>query len=488
MTAGAAGDGTACLAPHWRCGDVLLDLGRTRVMGVVNVTPDSFSDGGAHSTTEAAVAWGMRLLDEGADILDVGGESTRPGFAPVDPDEERRRVVPVVAALAEAGALVSVDTRHAEVASAALASGARIVNDVSGFGDPAMVAVAAASSCGCVVMHAGSHLAPAASRAASPRDVVSEVEAYLLRQGEALQAAGVSPDRICIDPGPGFDKTADEDVALQRATGRLSRLGFPYLCAPSRKRFVGATSGVRAASDRDAATCGVCLAAAARGARVVRVHNVAAVSEALRCFEAVGEGPERRALVALGANMGDRLATLRDALDDVDALPLTRVLRASHAYQSVPAYLDDQPVFANAVALVSTRLHPLALLDQLLGVEDAHGRVRVLANGPRSLDLDLLWMEGERHAGRRLALPHPLMGERDFVLRPLEDVTGDAVAFCEREGIEALPRERRVGLVTDDLGSLGFDATAGDSMPANVTLAEVMTEAACDYAGEGGGR
>lgn len=447
-------------ATEWRCAGRVIDLARTRVMGVVNVTPDSFSDGGAHDTTEAAVAWGARLLDEGADILDVGGESTRPGFAPVDDDEECRRVLPVIERLAAMGAVVSVDTRHAGVARRALGAGAAIVNDVSGFTDPAMVEVAASGDCGCVCMHAGDHLAGGAAGAPAPgspaggRDVVREVTEFLLERARALEAAGVNHARICLDPGPGFAKTADEDVALQRATWELVRLGYPLMCAPSRKRFVGALSGVGRACERDAATCGVVLAAMAQGAQIVRVHDVAGTSQALRCAEAILRAPRRQALVALGANMGDRLATLRQAVADIAALPLTQVEAVSHAYQSAPAYVEDQPVFANAVVRLVTELHPLSLLAALLGIEDAHGRVRAMANGPRSLDLDLLWMEGERHAGTRLCLPHPLMGERDFVLRPMADVLPSVERFCAREGIPLADVRERVGVVTDDLGAL----------------------------------
>lgn len=453
----SASDG---LARSWRCGDVTLDLARTRVMGVVNVTPDSFSDGGLHAGAEAAIAWGERLLDDGADILDVGGESTRPGFTPVDPKEECRRVLPVIEALAARGATVSVDTRHAEVARAALDAGACIVNDVSGFRDPAMVRVMAEhGSCGCVCMHSGGgHLgAGDADVAAGGLGIADEVEAFLLAQARVLERAGVARERIALDCGPGFGKTAAQDVELQRATHRFAMLGYPYLCAPSRKRFVGVVSGVTAAAGRDAATAGVCLASAQAGARVVRVHDVALVAQALMGAEAASAGPVRQALVALGSNMGDRLETMRSALSALDALPMTRVTAVSHAYDTAPAYLDDQPAFANAVARLSTGLHPLALLQALLGVEADHKRVRTVANGPRTLDLDLLWMEGERHAGARLTLPHPLMGERSFVLTPLADVLPAALtveAFAAGAGIALAPEDARVGEVTADLGVL----------------------------------
>ena len=454
----SAGKGGLPLARRWRCGGTVLDLGRPRVMGVVNVTPDSFSDGGAHAGAAEAVAWGMRLLDEGADILDVGGESTRPGFTAVDPAQERERVLPVVRELAAAGALVSIDTRHAEVAVAALEAGARIVNDVSGFTDPAMVEAVAAGDCGCVLMHAapGALGGPVpAGHTRDPEAFVADVEGFLLKGACALEAAGVARERICLDAGPGFGTDACQDLAVQRATGRLARLGYPYLCAVSRKRFVGALSGANPALRRDAASVGVALAAVAAGARVVRVPDVAATAEALATFAACrGLVEPRRAFIALGANLGDRLAALRGAVSSIASLPLTSVVAASDVYDTEPAYLDGQPSFANAVLEVRTGLHPMALLEALLAVEAGAGRVRTVVNGPRPLDLDLLWIEGEAHAGARLTLPHPRMGEREFVLRPLADLVGDVEGFCVGEGVAVAPAEGRLGRVTEDLGRL----------------------------------
>lgn len=492
----------------WRCGKATIDLRRTRIMGIVNVTPDSFSDGGTHASADEAIAWGMRLLDDGADLLDVGGESTRPGFSPVEPAEEAARIVPVVKALAGAGAVVSVDTRHAQVARAALDAGACVINDVSGFTDPSMVEVAARSDCGVVCMRAGTGsldggsaayardyfapLAENADRAADGdgegsagesrgagkmsddrdrlgREFVGGIAQWLLGQARMLEDAGVSRERICLDPGIGFGTTFEEDLAIQREMRGLSFQGYPVLCALSRKRSMGVVSGASPASERDAASLGAAFAAMTRGCRVLRVHDVAHTSEAFRAAEASwGKTGERRALVALGANLGDRMATLREALGAIDRLPLTRVTAASHAYDTEPAYLSDQPAYANAVVEIATELHPLALLPLLLGIEDAHGRVRSVANGPRTLDLDLLWMEGEIHAGARLTLPHPRIGERDFVLRPLEDVLGGdegVERFCADNGIVLASASQRVGRVTADLGEI-LPVSASEEMGA----------------------
>ncbi len=448
----------ADIARVWKCGSRTLDLGRTRIMGVLNVTPDSFSDGGAHDALPEALAWAERLLDDGADLIDVGGESTRPGFEPVSCADEIARVVPVVQALVGRGALVSVDTRHAEVASAALEAGAHIINDVSGFEDERMVRIAAQAGCGVVAMHAcPGYLAGEVrrERTGSPEAFAQGVERYLLGQARLLEQAGVDPAAICIDPGPGFGTNPDEDLAVQAATSRMARLGYPFLCAPSRKRFVGAVSGSNPAGARDAATAGVVCAAALAGARIARVHDVRTCAQALRGLEAcAGIAPERRAFVALGSNMGDRLAELRGALDALEALPQTRVVAVSRAYETEPAYLGDQDLFANAVVELRSRLHPRALIESLLAIEDAAGRVRVVRNGPRCLDVDLVWMEGERHAGPRLTLPHPRMGERDFVLAPLADLEPDVEAFCTREGIPCVPVAQRLGRVARVLGEL----------------------------------
>ena len=452
-------DARSPVAAVWRCGTMTFDLRRARVMGVVNATPDSFSDGGDHFSSDDAIRWAISLLDDGADIIDVGGESTRPGFDAVSITEELRRVLPVVSALAEMGVAVSIDTRHAEVARAAVAAGACIINDVSGFTDEAMLDVASNSSCGCVVVHStpASLTGMVPNRQSSP-DYVREVADYLCLRSAYLVNAGIEKERICIDPGPGFGTVPDEDVAVQLSTAELASLGYPLMCAVSRKRFVGALSGVRVARERDSASVGVAISAVSAGARVVRAHNVAVTSQALRAFEACSGTPcERFAIVGMGSNIGEGVPQLAAALDRIDALPLTHVERASSVWMTEPAYLEEQARFTNAVALVRTALHPASLLTALLSIEDDFGRKRTVPNGARTLDLDLVWMEHERHAGTRLILPHPRAGERDFVLVPLAELLGGEDAlheFCTRESIAVRPRCERVGRVIENVGTL----------------------------------
>ncbi|MVO86724.1 dihydropteroate synthase [Streptomyces sp. p1417] len=261
-------------------------------MGVVNVTPDSFSDGGRWFDTTVAVKHGIDLVAQGADLVDVGGESTRPGAARVDEDEELRRVVPVVRGLAAEGVTVSVDTMRARVAQQALAAGAVLVNDVSGgLADPGMVPAVAAAQAPFVVMHWRGFLTDIHARPVY-EDVVSEVVDELHARVEAAVAGGIAPERIVVDPGLGFSKNAEHDLALLARIDRLRTLGRPVLVAASRKRFLGRVlagpeGSPPPARERDAATAAVSALAAHQGAWAVRVHEVRATADAVRVARAV---------------------------------------------------------------------------------------------------------------------------------------------------------------------------------------------------------
>ncbi len=262
--------------------------GRTLVMGVVNVTPDSFSDGGLWLDADAAIARGRRLVADGADLVDVGGESTRPGAQRVDEATELDRVVPVVRALAGDGIAVSVDTMRARVAEAAWQAGAALVNDVSGGrADPDMLRVVADVGAPFVVMHWRAH-SGAMQEADHTRygDVVADVRAELSRQVDSALAAGVRPDRLVVDPGLGFSKTGEQNWEVLEALGTFASLGHPLLVAASRKRFLGellATGGeLRPAVERDDASAAISVLAARAGAWAVRVHEVRASADGVR--------------------------------------------------------------------------------------------------------------------------------------------------------------------------------------------------------------
>ncbi|MEE4592015.1 dihydropteroate synthase [Streptomyces sp. DSM 41524] len=265
---------------------------RCAVMGVVNVTPDSFSDGGKWFDTDLAVKHGLDLVAAGADLVDVGGESTRPGAARVDEAEELRRVIPVVRELAAAGAVISVDTMRAAVAERAVEAGARLVNDVSGGGaDPAMVPMVAAAEVPFVVMHWRGQSIDMNNRAVYA-DVVGEVVTELRTGLERAVAGGVDPERIVVDPGLGFAKDAGHDLALVAHLSALRELGRPLLVAASRKRFLGRVlagdgGSPPPARERDAATAAVTALAAREGAWAVRVHEVRASADAVRVARAI---------------------------------------------------------------------------------------------------------------------------------------------------------------------------------------------------------
>lgn len=264
----------------------LPDFGRCAVMGVVNVTPDSFSDGGLWFDPAEAIARGHALIAEGADLVDVGGESTRPGAERVPLDEELRRVVPVVRELSAAGAIVSVDTMRVEVARAAVEAGAAVVNDVSGgLADPAMAAFVASAGVPVVVMHWRGHSRDMQDKA-DYDDVVADVRAELAQRMDRVVDAGVDPESVILDPGLGFAKNAEHNWALLAGLPELTGLGRPLLVAASRKTFLGRLladdQGLRPPRGRDDATAAVTALAAASGAWGVRVHEVPASRDAVR--------------------------------------------------------------------------------------------------------------------------------------------------------------------------------------------------------------
>ena len=267
----------------------LTNADHTLVMGVVNTTPDSFSDGGQWAEPRAAIRRGFKLWDDGADLVDVGGESTRPGAEPVSVEEELARVVPVVEALASHGIIVSIDTSKVEVAAAAVAAGAEIVNDVSGLTDPAMAVLCEETGVGIVIMHM---LENPRSMQSDPTydDVVGDVAAFLRDRTAAAIERGIEPSRIVVDPGIGFGKTFDHNLSLLRGIDKLGN-GQPVLVGTSRKSFLGSileqAGRPSEPADRDTATAATVALAVASGAAVVRVHNAASAVDAARTADAI---------------------------------------------------------------------------------------------------------------------------------------------------------------------------------------------------------
>ena len=257
-----------------------LSLEAPLLMGIVNVTPDSFSDGGLLRTAESAIAHGRRLVADGAALLDIGGESTRPRAQPVALEVELERVLPVVAGLSASGAVVSIDTTKSDVARAALEAGAVIINDISGGSDPDLLEAAARFEDGMVLMHMRG-TPQTMQDDPTYADVVTEVGDFLAERTRLAMQAGISPDRICVDPGIGFGKRQEHNLALLAGLPRLRRLGFPIMVGISRKAFLGRITGAKDPLRRDVATAAGVATLWDRGVDIFRVHNVAACREAL---------------------------------------------------------------------------------------------------------------------------------------------------------------------------------------------------------------
>lgn len=407
----------------WKCSQYSFDAKMPIIMGILNLTPDSFSDGGSYPTPEDAIARGLQMVEEGALIIDVGGESTRPGATPVSEEEECARVLDVVKALASKGICVSIDTRHAPVARAALEAGASIINDVSGFRDPAMVDLAASCDAGLVVMHMGGDDPRTMQNEPVYEDVVAEVRDYLKAQADNLIAHGVARERICLDPGPGFGKTAKQTVELMRNFHEFNRLGFPTMVAVSRKSYIGEAYQIEDPKERDSASAAEALMACELGASVIRTHNVAltaqALEENLRPYVLIGMGCNVALVADEGEEREGKIAMINKAIGDMCMLPDTQIIDISSYYESEPAYFEDQDLFVNTVVLMRTGLPPQELLTYLQAIENSLGRVRTQKNGPRTCDLDILDYQGYVSDLEVLTLPHPLLLERDFVVKPL---------------------------------------------------------------------
>lgn len=277
--------------PQLDCGGRIVRLDRARVMGIVNVTPDSFSDGGQHDTLEAAVAHGLRLAEEGADILDIGGESTRPGAADVSVEEELRRTIPVITRLAKETSLpISIDTSKPEVMRAAVEAGAGMINDVYGLRREGALETAAALGVPVVLMHMKGE-PRSMQEAPHYDDVVGEVHRFLTERIFAAEMAGIQKKHIVVDPGFGFGKDASHNLVLLAQLDRFSELGVPVLAGLSRKRSIGQLTGREVPAERVHGSVAAHLIAAQRGAKLLRVHDVAATVDALKVWEAVAAVP-----------------------------------------------------------------------------------------------------------------------------------------------------------------------------------------------------
>jgi dihydropteroate synthase len=410
-----------------------------QLMGILNVTPDSFSDGGRHSELAAAVARARAMVADGAAIVDIGGESTRPGHVPVPEDEELRRIVPVLEAFgAELDAPISIDTSKAKVAREAARLGACVINDVWGLQrDPGMADAVAETGSAVVVMHNRDEKDPAL-------DILDDVERFFERSLNLAAGAGVPFSRILLDPGIGFGKTRQQNHACIWNLDRFRRLGAPILVGLSRKSFIGGI--IDAEVDRRLpGTLAADTIALMRGASVLRVHDVLENRAALAVFLALNaaaspplaepkDDGKARVVLALGGNVGDKVTSLRRALRAIAAEPGIELTAVSRLYRTAPWGKTDQDWFVNACALARTNLKPEALLDRVKKLEVELGREPGERWGPRVIDIDLIAYGDVALKTERLTLPHPELFNRAFVLAPLAEIAPDLVIGGVRVG------------------------------------------------------
>jgi len=402
----------------------------TEIMGIVNLTPDSFSDGGILDNPERAAEYVQRLIDTDATIIDIGGESTRPGDGVVSLEEELSRTIPVIqqlTAVLPKGVSVSIDTRKPAVAASALDAGASMINDISGFCDPDMIELAVRSGAHCIVMHMQGEPENMQDEPFYV-DVLQEVTDYLLQRANQLVEAGVDAEKIYLDPGFGFGKTKTHNLELLVNLNTMARAfrkeGYKLAAGISRKSLIGQVLGIEDPLARDLASAQLATAMAADGVSLLRVHDVAStVAEIERCHK--GESAHSEAYLALGSNLGGPIANIATALVYIDKLPLTRLKEVASPVLSEPAYDLDQMDFTNTVCRIETGLGPLALFTYLQAIEADMGREKFRENGPRVIDIDLLTFASDSIDLPGLSLPHPRITERAFVLEPLAEIAPD---------------------------------------------------------------
>lgn len=402
----------------------------TLIMGVLNATEDSFAGDGLGDDIDALLARGVRMAIDGADILDVGAASSRPGHDQVSEQLELARASRAVEALARRVALpISIDSTRLEVARACLDRGATMINDISGLADERLAAVAAERGARIILVHSRESTRNPGARGAHPHAIVDEVRAFLRDACRRARRRGVPREDLLVDPGLGFAKTAAESFALLRQLAALADIA-PVVVGPSRKGHLGVVTA-KPVDERAFATAGAVASAVLGGARVVRVHDVAEMVDVVRVADAVRWGaiaaPPRIAFVGLGANLGNRRAMLVRAVAALRTLGDVRAVSA--LWETAPQVVRDQPPFLNAVVAVSVAPHPIGeLVARLKTIERDLGRAEGPRYGPREIDLDLLLFARSREVEVEggVVVPHVRLAERRFAIAPLAELAPEA--------------------------------------------------------------
>lgn len=440
------------------CGRWLLPFGRrTVIMGILNVTSDSFSDGGRFYRKDDAIAHAREMVQQGADVIDIGGESSRPGALPVDSEEQLARVIPVVEELAGTVTVpMSVDTYRADVAARALEAGADMINDISALRfDPAMAGLIAERGCPIVLMH----------MQGTPRDmqrnpvyeaVVPDILDFLDDAVARAVQAGIGRDRIIVDPGFGFGKTLAHNMELVHGLSAFRLLGCPVLLGTSRKTSLGDILLHAPPEEREEGTAATVAIGIANGAHMMRVHDVEGMTKVARVADAiVSRRRPARVFLSLGSNMGDSFALLAAARADLAALPGTELVRESPLYRTEPVGNVPQDWFLNQVVELRTYLDPVRLLAETQRIEKRLGRDDVEKRqrwGPRPVDIDMVLYGEETIERPELRVPHPESHRRRFVLQPLVDIDGGVrwLGRTAAEHLAALPAGQPVEPVDGD--------------------------------------
>jgi dihydropteroate synthase len=398
-------------------------------MGVLNATDDSFAGDGLGDDVAALLNLGVRMVRDGADLLDVGAASSRPGHGEVPEALELRRAARGVESLAARVALpISIDTMRLAVARACVSRGASIINDVSGLADERLASLAADCDSKLILVYSRESRRERSARDARPEDIVPEAHAFLAEACRRAERRGCRRERLLVDPGLGFAKTASESFALLRSLSAFADLA-PVVAGPSRKGHLGVVTG-RAVHERIFATAGAVANAVQAGASVVRVHDVAAMVDVVRVADAVrgatAAAPPRLAFIGLGSNIGDRRAMLRQAVAALAALGEVRLV--SGLWETAPQLVVDQAHFLNAVVAVALPREPVGeVVARLKTLERELGRSAGAQYGPREIDLDLLLFacSTEIEAQDGVVVPHARLHERRFALAPLAELTPD---------------------------------------------------------------
>ncbi len=391
---------------------------RTYIMGILNVTPDSFSDGGRFDSLQAAVDRALEMERQGADIIDVGGESTRPGHRPVDAVEEIRRTAPVISELSSRLRVpVSIDTSKHSVAEAAVEAGATLINDVwGGRRDRNLLKLAGDTGLAVCLMHN--------QEGTDYGNLMDEILRQLDDSVERALKCGVDPKKVILDPGIGFGKTVEQNLEVMRSLDRMGETGYPWLLGTSRKSMIGKTLNLPA-EERVEGTIATNVLGIAAGVDFIRVHDVRENTRAARLTDRIVRTPrtgKNRAYIAFGSNIGRRVEYLRRAAAALNDIEDTVITGLSKIYETDPVGYVDQERFLNAVGVVETGLGAGNLLDELQRIESNLKRERTKNWGPRTIDLDILFFNEEILSTDRLTVPHPELHQRLFVLKPLCDL------------------------------------------------------------------